>query len=60
MGENQYHYVRPKADWIRSYADPVYVFLYKHEWLDARYTESVYFPPGKHQVLVTHSGYIVR
>jgi hypothetical protein len=60
MVDNQYHYAKPKAEWIESYADRIYVFLYKQEWLEAHYTESVYFPPGKHQILVTHSGYIVR
>jgi hypothetical protein len=60
MADNQYHYTRPDANWIHGYADPIYSFLYKKGWLDAHYTESVYFPSGKHQVLVTHSGYIVR
>lgn len=58
--ENQYHYARPGVEFIQSYADPVYIFLYKRQLLDAHYTESVYFPTGKHQILVTHSGYIVR
>jgi hypothetical protein len=60
MDQNEYHYAKPKADWIKPYADPIYVFLYKNGWFNTYYTESVYFSGGKNRILVTHSGYIVQ
>ncbi|HSP07597.1 MAG TPA: hypothetical protein VLR94_10490, partial [Acidobacteriota bacterium] len=64
FNENQYHYNHPPADWLQRYADPLFVFFYKNnQWLGipkAIYVESPYFSPGKHQIFVTHSGYIVE
>ena len=63
FNQNEYHYNTPPADWLQSYADGLFVFFYKNKsWLktpEAIYVESPYFNPGKHQVFVTHSGYIV-
>lgn len=63
FNENQYHYNQPPADWLQAHTDSLFVFFYKNrKWLavpEAMYVESPYFNPGKHQVFVTHSGYIV-
>lgn len=63
FNQNEYHYNTPPADWLQTYADGLFVFCYKNKsWLktpEAIYVESPYFNPGKHQVFVTHSGYIV-
>lgn len=62
--ENTYHYIKPAAAWLESYADRFYVFLYKNkEWIplaDPFYTESPYFAGSKRGLLVTHSGYIIQ
>jgi len=62
--ENVYHYSKPTAVWLESYADWLYVFFYKNKkWFpfaDPFYTESPYFAGGKRRLLVTHSGYIIQ
>jgi hypothetical protein len=62
--ETEFHYgKKPDASWLSPHVDAIYKFLYDNkEWapLDTYYVESVYFPPGKHRLLVTPKGYIVQ
>jgi hypothetical protein len=61
--ENKYHYSKPGPEWLETYADPLYIFIYKHQKglnLKAFYTESPYFSGITHRLYVTHSGYIIQ
>lgn len=64
FNQNEYHYKPPPPDWIQNHADSLFVFFYKNrDWLtipEAIYVESPYFTQGRHEIFVTHSGYIVN